>query len=111
MVMRHKGYVASVELDEDTRMLHGRVRNTRDIITFEGRSVDELEQAFADSVADYEEMCAARGEQPEKPYSGRFVVRVDPEIHAAAAAKAAAKGESLNDFVKETLAQAVLEPV
>jgi predicted HicB family RNase H-like nuclease len=109
MIMKYKNYIASVELDDSVDMLHGRVRNTRDIITFEGRTVKELRRAFADSVAEYEAFCKERGEEPERPYSGRFVVRLDPEIHAAIAAKAAERDESINDYVKDALAHA-LEP-
>ena len=62
--MTYKGYQARVELDEEARVFHGEVINTRDVITFQGSSVDELQQAFEDSVDDYLEYCAARGEKP-----------------------------------------------
>ena len=50
----------------------------QDVITFEGETVKELKQAFQDSVDDYLGFCAGRGEAPEKPYSGKFVVPVEP---------------------------------
>jgi predicted HicB family RNase H-like nuclease len=77
-VMTYKGYEALVQYDEDAEIFHGEVMNLRDVITFQGSSVKELKKAFADSVEDYLAFCKERGEEPEKPYSGQFIVRVDP---------------------------------
>jgi predicted HicB family RNase H-like nuclease len=60
----YKGYQSRVELDEEAGVLHGEVIHTRDVITFQGTSVEELKQAFEDSVDDYLEFCASRGEDP-----------------------------------------------
>ena len=68
--MSYKGYEALVSYDEDAELFHGEVINLRDVITFQGRSVDELKKALEDSVEDYLAFCAERGEAPEKPYSG-----------------------------------------
>jgi predicted HicB family RNase H-like nuclease len=64
--MKYKGYIGVVNFDEDAGILHGEVVNTRDVITFQGTCVEEIEQAFIDSVEDYLEFCAQRGEQPER---------------------------------------------
>ena len=80
--MTYKGYRARVELDEQAGVFHGEIINTRDVITFQGSSVDELTRAFEDSVDDYLEFCSSRGEEPEKPFSGKFLVRVPPEVAA-----------------------------
>jgi predicted HicB family RNase H-like nuclease len=74
-MMEYKGYVGKVELDDEANILHGEVINIRDVITFEGASVDEIQNAFRESVDDYLDFCAQRGEAPEKPFSGKFVVR------------------------------------
>jgi predicted HicB family RNase H-like nuclease len=103
--MRYKGYTGIVELDEDSGMLFGRVIGLRDVITFQGASVPELIQAFHDSVDVYLEFCAERGENPEKPYSGQFVLRVDPQLHRAMAQTAEARGLSLNALIEQTLEQ------
>ena len=66
--MTYKGYQARVDLDEEAGVFHGEVINTRDVITFQGSSVGELNQALEDSVDDYLEFCASRGEHPEKPF-------------------------------------------
>ena len=105
-MMEYKGYFAKVEFD-DAEVFHGEVINLRDVITFEGESVEELRQAFHDSVDDYLEFCAERGEDPEKPYSGRFVVRVEPELHKKIVIRAKQEGKSLNAWVQHALADSV----
>ena len=92
--MAYKGYEAIVDYDADAELFHGEVVNTRDVITFQGRSVEELKAALADLVEDYLAFCRERGEDPEKPYSGQFVVRVDPALHRAVAAAAKRAGAS-----------------
>lgn len=110
--MTHDGYEATVAYDEDAELFHGEVMNLRDVITFQGRSVEELKRAFAESVADYLAFCRQRGEEPEKPYSGQFMVRVDPPLHKAVATAARRQGLSLNKWVAATLerASATLSP-
>ncbi|MGO4881565.1 MAG: type II toxin-antitoxin system HicB family antitoxin [Bryobacteraceae bacterium] len=101
--MTYKGYQARITLNEKAGVLHGEVINLRDVITFQGSSVKELKKAFADSVDDYLEFCAARGEDPEKPYSGKFLLRVPPKMHKRLMAEAAKRGKSLNSYVVERL--------
>jgi predicted HicB family RNase H-like nuclease len=67
-MLEHKGYTAHVELDAEAGILYGEVLGTRDVITFQGKSVDELQEAFRESVDDYLEFCAERGEEPDKPF-------------------------------------------
>ncbi len=66
-MMEYKGYLAHVEFDNEAAIFHGEVRNTRDVITFQGQSVEELKKAFEDSVEDYLAFCAERGEAPDQP--------------------------------------------
>ena len=101
--MAHMGYVATVELDEEAGLFHGEVVNTRDVLTFQGRTPAELQAAFADTIADYVEWCRERGKEPQRPYSGHFTVRVSPELHRRIAAAAAREGKSVNAFVAATL--------
>jgi predicted HicB family RNase H-like nuclease len=55
-----------VEFDDEANIFHGEVINLRDVITFQGESVQEIRQAFQDSVDDYLAFCAERQEEPEK---------------------------------------------
>jgi len=75
----------------------------RDVVTFQGTTVAEARREFEASVDAYLALCAARGEAPEKPYSGKFVVRVKPEFHRTLAAEAETRGTSLNALVETAL--------
>jgi len=101
--MSYKGYHGSVEYDPDAELFHGDVVNARAVLTFQGRAVDELKQALADTVEDYLDWCRARGKEPEKPYSGRFLVRIPPDLHRRIALEAAREKKSLNRLVAEKL--------
>jgi predicted HicB family RNase H-like nuclease len=104
--MNYKGYDALVTYDEDAELFHGEVMNTRDVITFQGASVTELKTALAESIEDYLVFCLQRGEEPEKPFSGQFVVRVEPPVHRAAVSAAKREGMSLNRWVASLLERA-----
>ena len=99
-MMEYKGYYGTVTFDDEVGTFFGRVNNLpKDGITFEGKSVEELRTAFRESVDDYLAWCKERGEA----YSGKFNIRISPDLHAKAAVKAQARGESLNDFVTKAI--------
>ena len=106
-MMEYKGYIGKVEIDDEAGILHGEGINIRDVVTFEGLTVEELNQAFRDSIEDYLAFCAQRGESPEKPFSGKFVVRLPAELHRKAYIKAKLSDKSLNRWIKEMLETAV----
>jgi predicted HicB family RNase H-like nuclease len=106
-MMEYKGYSAKVEFDSDANIFHGEVINLRDVITFEGETVKELKQAFQDSVDDYLDFCTQRGEAPEKPYSGKFVIRVEPELHKNITIEARKAGKSLNVWISDAIYKAL----
>jgi predicted HicB family RNase H-like nuclease len=92
---------------DDADIFHGEIINLRDVITFEGETVEELKQAFIDSVEDYLDFCAERSEDPEKSFSGKFVVRVEPELHKIMTIEARKEGKSLNSWVNDALTKAL----
>ncbi len=104
--MTYKGYIGTVEYSEEDQCLFGTITGIRDIISYEGKSVSDIRTAFEEAVDDYLEHCAATGKEPNKPYSGKFVLRIDPSLHARLAVKAQASGKSLNQFATEVLSQA-----
>jgi predicted HicB family RNase H-like nuclease len=106
-MMQYKGYVGKVEFDDEAGIFHGEVLDTRDVITFQGKSVDELETAFQESIDDYLAFCKQRGEEPNKPFSGQFITRVPPELHRQVNLAASISGKSLNAWVVEQLQAAV----
>jgi predicted HicB family RNase H-like nuclease len=105
--MSYKGYEANVDYDEDAEIFHGEVADVRDVITFQGKSVAELKKAFADSIEDYLAFCKERGEEPDKPFSGQFVVRTDPSLHKDLSAAARRAGVSLNKWITSALEKAL----
>ena len=106
-MMEYKGYVGKVEFDDEAGVFHGEVLDTRDVITFQGKSVAELRTAFQGSIDDYLAFCAQRGEEPNKPFSGQFVARIPPELHRQVNLAASISGKSLNAWVVEQLQAAV----
>ncbi len=106
-MMKYKGYQAFFKYDDEAELFHGEVIGTRDVIFFEGTSVEELNKEFRFSIDDYLAMCAERGQEPDKPFSGRIPLRISPEVHRAASAVAKSEGKSLNAWLAETIERAV----
>jgi predicted HicB family RNase H-like nuclease len=102
-MMEYQGYIGKVEFDDEAGIFHGEVVNTRDVITFQGKSVAELKKAFRESIVDYLAFCKQRGEAPDKPFSGKFVTRIPPELHRQINVAALVAGKSLNAWVAEQL--------
>lgn len=99
MIKDYKGYSAKVYVDEEQGILHGEVLGIADVVTFQGKDVEELVKAFHDSVDDYLAYCKERGEEAEKPYSGRFVLRMSPTLHRKVAMEAKKNDVSMNDWI------------
>jgi len=101
--MKYKGYLGEVTYDDEAKIFHGEVIGLKDIITFQGKSVNELTQAFQDSINDYIAWCEKRNERPEKTYSGKLHIRMNPKLHEHLAIQAIKQGISLNDLVNQKL--------
>ncbi len=102
-VIKYKSYTGTVHFDVGDEIFHGRVLGVRDVIGFEGNSVTELVKDFRNAIDDYLDTCKQIGKEPEKPFSGRFLVRIDPELHRDIALKAIEERKSLNAWIAETL--------
>ncbi len=105
--MTYKGYAARVEFDADDHIFVGHIIGIKDIVSFHGNSVGELEKSFREVVDGYLDACTKLGQQPNKPYSGKLQIRVSAEMHASIAASAAAAGKSLNRWAAENLDKAL----
>lgn len=105
--MKYKGYHGHVNYDEKAKLFHGEVIGLRDVITFQGTSVEELEQAFKDSVDEYLDFCKELKREPEKPFSGKLLLRLPPDIHERVAYEAERSGLSLNTWIKQGLQQLI----
>ena len=101
--MKYKGYEAIVEFDEIDQLFFGNVINTRDVISFDGKTVEELKQSFEAVIDEYLEDCKQEGKEPDKPFSGQFNLRISPELHRKISLKAKKQKLSLNTFVEQAL--------
>ncbi len=105
--MTYRGYAARIAYSDEDSCFVGHIAGIRDVVGFHGESVAELRAAFEEAVDDYLATCARLGRAPQKPYSGKLLLRVDPVLHARAAMLAEAQGKSLNAWAQEVLAHAV----
>ena len=105
-MIEYKGYTGVFEYDPELELFSGFVVDLRDQIYFEGGSVEELKASMRRAVDHYLEVCAARDEEPEKPFSGKLNVRFGPDLHRAVAVAAAARGESINSWLVHVVSSA-----
>jgi predicted HicB family RNase H-like nuclease len=104
--MTYNGYLARVEFDPRDNIFVGHVLGVSDRISFHGETVAELTADFHEAVDHYLEDCAKTGRDPQKPASGKLMLRIRPEVHAAVSVAAAAAGKSINQWADEVLEQA-----
>ena len=101
--MTHKKYAARIEYSDEDGCFVGHIAGINDVVGFHGESVAELRSAFEDAVDDYLETCERLKRPAQKPYSGKVMLRVPPEIHAALATAAEVSGKSINQWTTDTL--------
>jgi predicted HicB family RNase H-like nuclease len=104
--LNYKGYIARIDADLDDGILVGRVINTSDIIGFHGVTISEAIESYHAVIDEYLEDCKQRGKDPNKPYSGKFNLRLSPQLHSEIAAAAVKTGKSLNQWVIDALEKA-----
>jgi predicted HicB family RNase H-like nuclease len=105
-MMEYKGFKAQIDYDCEAGVFVGEVINTRDGITFVGRSVDELRAAFEKAVEEYIELSTDRASGADNPYTGHISMRIDPKLHKEIAERAARAGVSVAGWVAERLSEA-----
>jgi predicted HicB family RNase H-like nuclease len=105
-VLTYRNLSAAVEFDAEDALFFGRIAGIRDGVTFHADSVPELVAAFHEAVDDYLETCARLGKSPERPYSGKLMLRIDPALHARTAKAAELAGMSLNQWAERAIAAA-----
>ena len=102
--MTHRGYAARIDYSDEDGCFVGHIAGINDVVGFHGESVEELRDAFVESVDDYLETCEKLNRSPQKPYSGNLMLRIPPQIHAAIAMAAEVSGKSINQWASDTLA-------
>src|SRR3989338_11487216 len=103
MIMKYKEYLAEISLDEEAGIFHGEISNIRDVVTFQGNSVEELQKEFALSVEDYLAFCKNRGETPDRVFSGKLLLRMTPQEHKEFFTEAQKTHKSLNAWILDSL--------
>jgi predicted HicB family RNase H-like nuclease len=104
--MSHKSYTARIDFDERDNIFVGRVLGLCTMMSFHGETVAELRAALETAGDEFLRDCKEKGVRPEKPASGKLMLRVPPEVHGAALVAAQAAGKSLNQWATEVLEEA-----
>lgn len=102
-VLEYNGFIGSVEFSLEDHILFGSLLYINDLVTYEGETLQELEEAFQEAVEEYIELCKECEKEPEKPFKGVFNVRISPELHKRAVYEAERRGVKLNQFVMESI--------
>lgn len=110
-VLHYKGFIGSVHFSAKDDVFHGKLEGIEDLVSFEGKRVDELKKAFYAAVDDYLELCKEIGKEPERTYKGSFNVRIPAELHRRAMQSASLMGVSLNQLVQKAMEKAVAYPL
>lgn len=106
-MVTYKGYTADIKVDEESKLLNGKVLDIKDTITFHGRTVEETIQEFEKSVDSYLAFCKETGQSPDKPFSGKLPLRTTPEIHRAIYLASSRANTSINSWIEEALKKAL----
>jgi predicted HicB family RNase H-like nuclease len=106
-ILEYRGYIAELSFDMDDNIIVGRVINTTDTISFHGQCLEEVKQAFHDVLDAYLDACDSENIEPSRPYSGKFNLRIDPQLHKELSTHAALEGKSLNELVTSLLETAI----
>jgi predicted HicB family RNase H-like nuclease len=101
--MNYDGYTARIEYSDDDGCFVGHIAGIRDVVGFHATNVRALRKAFEEAVDDYLTTCERINRKPQRPYSGKIMLRIDPKLHAQAAMAAEAQGKSLNQWASERL--------
>ena len=102
--LEYKGYYGSIEYSKENKCLYGKVLGmTKDLVSYEGNTVEELEDDFRNAIESYLEGCNELGIKPRKGYNGVLNIRIPSEIHSRIAMYAENHGTSINSFIRESI--------
>lgn len=102
-VLKYKGFIGSVHFSTDDRVFFGKIEGINDLVTFEGTTVEELENGFYSMVDDHINDCTREGKMLEKSYKGSFNVRISPDLHRQASQIASVEGITLNQLIQRAI--------
>ena len=105
--LEYKGYTGSIEYSKEDDLLYGKVLGIKGLISYEGKTGQDLESDFKEAIDTYLSDCKQAGIAPEKPFKGSFNVRISPKLHQKAALLAMEDKMSLNNFVLESIRERI----
>jgi predicted HicB family RNase H-like nuclease len=105
--LEYRGYASTVEFSAEDRCFHGKIAGIRDLVAYDGTTVDELEKNFRSAVDEYLAFCKEEGKTPDKPFKGSLNIRIPSDLHRALAIRAEQQHKSLNSVIAEQLASTV----
>ena len=106
-VMTLDGYHAKIEYDEDLDLFRGEILGLSGGADFYGKNPKELRTEFKKSLEVFLEVCKEKGLAPRRHFSGKFNLRISPELHERLAIEAQAQGKSINTLAQEALQERV----
>ena len=106
-VMTVEGFQAKIEYDAETDLFRGEVLGLNGGADFYGKNPKELRTEFKRSLQVFLDVCREKGLEPRRSYSGKFNLRIPPELHERLAIVAQAEGKSINTVAQEALLQRV----
>lgn len=109
-IMKYKGFIGSVHYAAEDRVFYGKVEGVNDLISFEGSSVDELEEGFKYMIDEHIKDCTVKNIPIEKSYKGNLNIRLSPDLHKKAAYNATMKGVSLNQYINDAIKKRIASP-
>ena len=107
-LLKYREYLGTVHFSAEDDVFYGKIEGVDDLVSFEGKTVEELKQAFIEAVVDYDELCIKTGKSGEKSYKGSFNVRIAPDLHRQAARKSKELGISLNQLIERAIQEIVI---
>ena len=104
-ILKYKDFIGSVHYSTEDEVFFGKLEGIDDLVTFEGKCVDELKSSFREAIEDYLEICKSTGKSHQKSYRGSFNIRINPDLHKQAANKSVELGISLNQLVEKAISE------
>jgi predicted HicB family RNase H-like nuclease len=102
-LLQYKEFFGSVHFSSDDTIFFGKIEGINDLVTFEGKTVEEIKKSFKEAIDDYLEICRQTNKEPLKSYKGSFNIRISPDLHKKAVLKSITRGVSLNQFVQKAI--------
>ena len=106
-LMTVDGYHAKIEYDEELDLFHGEILGLNGGADFYGKNPKELRTELKKSLRVFLEVCKEKGLEPRRNFSGKFNLRISPELHEKLAIEAQAQGKSINTLAQEALQERV----